>query len=276
MGWALTLVSVSLTADEFLLAGYWRDLGYDNDDWFDLYYRTGTPPWGVPVHVVIWPRASAPDDTSDDDTQIDSDNDGVPDVSDGCRFDPNKTSPGECGCDEEETPGCGADADNDGVPDDQDLCPFDPDKVAPGECGCGYSDFAICEHVDFTEDEPNSSEATANTLPSFESSIKIEGEIVGTEDNIDYFSFPSEGGVAFRLSVSSPYPMKFFVRSYLDGNGWNHCSDDVYNTSCWTCSDCERVFVTPWSGTYYLEVYWGTQYFSSGDVYPYVITLQKE
>ena len=75
VGAALLVVSVSLTVDEFLLADYWRDLGYDDDDWFDLYYRTGTPPWGVPVHVVIWPRASAPNGGGGDEDG-DQDDDG--------------------------------------------------------------------------------------------------------------------------------------------------------------------------------------------------------
>jgi len=37
----------------------------------------------------------------------DSDGDGVPDTEDDCPDDPNKTSPGDCGCGEPETPGCG-------------------------------------------------------------------------------------------------------------------------------------------------------------------------
>ena len=37
----------------------------------------------------------------------DSDGDGVPDDQDGCKDDPDKTSPGNCGCGEPETPDCG-------------------------------------------------------------------------------------------------------------------------------------------------------------------------
>ncbi|MBD3297621.1 MAG: hypothetical protein GF341_03120 [candidate division Zixibacteria bacterium] len=42
------------------------------------------------------------------DGSLDSDGDGVPDNQDGCPNDPNKTSPGNCGCGQPETPGCGA------------------------------------------------------------------------------------------------------------------------------------------------------------------------
>lgn len=65
-------------------------------------------------------------------TPIDSDNDGTPDCTDGCPNDPNKTTPGICGCGVAET-----DSDNDGTPDCNDGCPNDPNKIAPGNCGCG-------------------------------------------------------------------------------------------------------------------------------------------
>lgn len=55
--------------------------------------------------------------------------------SDACPDDPNKTSPGFCGCGVPET-----DTDNDGTPDCIDGCPEDPNKLAPGQCGCGFID----------------------------------------------------------------------------------------------------------------------------------------
>jgi hypothetical protein len=72
----------------------------------------------------------------------DFDDDGVPDDQDDCPFDPNKSSPGSCGCGNLEVPGCGEepDSDGDGVPDDEDECPFDANKVSPGTCGCDVSD----------------------------------------------------------------------------------------------------------------------------------------
>lgn len=54
---------------------------------------------------------------------------------DECPNDPNKTSPGECGCG---TPDI--DSDNDLVFNCHDLCPNDPNKTEPGECGCGVSE----------------------------------------------------------------------------------------------------------------------------------------
>lgn len=55
--------------------------------------------------------------------------------TDGCPTDPNKTSPGQCGCGFPDT-----DGDNDGVADCIDGCPTDPDKVVAGLCGCNVSD----------------------------------------------------------------------------------------------------------------------------------------
>ncbi len=65
----------------------------------------------------------------------DSDNDGVPDVQDGCPSDPKKTAPGVCGCG---TPD--VDQDGDGIFDCKDKCPSDPSKTEPGVCGCGVPD----------------------------------------------------------------------------------------------------------------------------------------
>ena len=65
----------------------------------------------------------------------DDDNDGTPDTSDGCPFDPTKSSPGQCGCGNPDT-----DGDGDGVANCVDGCPNDPGKTAPGICGCGVSD----------------------------------------------------------------------------------------------------------------------------------------
>jgi len=48
---------------------------------------------------------------------------------DGCPNDPNKTSPGICGCGISDT-----DTDGDGTPDCTDGCPNDPNKIATGVC----------------------------------------------------------------------------------------------------------------------------------------------
>ncbi|MCH7727728.1 MAG: hypothetical protein IH991_14790 [Planctomycetes bacterium] len=62
----------------------------------------------------------------------DSDGDGTPDCVDICPSDPNKIRAGQCGCGEPE-----ADSDGDLRADCVDLCPFDPRKLSPGDCGCG-------------------------------------------------------------------------------------------------------------------------------------------
>ena len=65
----------------------------------------------------------------------DSDGDGTCDATDDCEQDPNKTSPGTCGCGTADT-----DSDGDRTPDCNDDCPQDPDKTEPGACGCGSDD----------------------------------------------------------------------------------------------------------------------------------------
>jgi len=61
--------------------------------------------------------------------------DGTPDCNDNCPSDPNKTTPGICGCGVSDV-----DSDGDGVADCNDGCPLDPLKVAPGVGGCGVAD----------------------------------------------------------------------------------------------------------------------------------------
>ncbi len=70
------------------------------------------------------------------DCEGDLDEDGVDELcGDQCPMDPNKLTPGQCGCGMPDT-----DSDGDGVADCLDLCPLDPDKIAPGLCGCGVLD----------------------------------------------------------------------------------------------------------------------------------------
>jgi len=65
----------------------------------------------------------------------DADGDGVCDALDDCLDDPNKTSPGACGCGNTDD-----DSDGDNVPDCFDQCPNDANKLTPGICGCGNGD----------------------------------------------------------------------------------------------------------------------------------------
>ncbi len=75
---------------------------------------------------------------------VDTDGDGVADVSDACEgFDDALDADGDAVPDECDA--CagfddGADADADGTPDDCDECPEDAGKTAPGVCGCGVED----------------------------------------------------------------------------------------------------------------------------------------
>ena len=70
---------------------------------------------------------------------VDTDQDGAPDCNDGCPQDPNKTNAGVCGCGVSDT-----DGDQDGAPDCNDGCPNDPQKTAPGNCGCGIPEIPAC------------------------------------------------------------------------------------------------------------------------------------
>ena len=68
-------------------------------------------------------------------TVDDADGDGVCAPDDQCANDPDKVTPGVCGCGIAD-----ADADNDGTFDCFDECPLDPLKTQPGACGCGVGE----------------------------------------------------------------------------------------------------------------------------------------
>ena len=108
----------------------------------------------------------------------DSDGDSALDCCDDCPADPDKTSPGICGCgvpdddNNDGVPDCqdacdhNVDSDSDGTPNCDDYCPFDASKTAPGVCGCGTPDDSnsdgvpdcqdACDHnIDSDEDGVN-------------------------------------------------------------------------------------------------------------------------
>ena len=71
-------------------------------------------------------------------TPADADGDGTCDTNDGCPSDPDKISPGQCGCGSPDT-----DSDSDGTADCNDACPADLNKIVPGICGCGEQDIDL-------------------------------------------------------------------------------------------------------------------------------------
>jgi cysteine-rich repeat protein len=81
------------------------------------------------------------------------------DPNDKCQTNPNKTMPGECGCEYDKLdPGvCGCeeadvDADGDGTMDCVDFCELDPNKTDPGVCGCGVPEETADSDGDATID----------------------------------------------------------------------------------------------------------------------------
>ena len=116
---------------------------WDNDG---IYDETTLQPstlhiWGSEYSGFIGVKATDSEGFFAEDTAAveikypDSDGDGISDDQDRCPNDPNKTSPGACGCGSSDR-----DSDKDGVADCNDDCPNDPAKTKPGSCGCGETD----------------------------------------------------------------------------------------------------------------------------------------
>ncbi len=94
-----------------------------------------------------------PDDCDND--ECDRDNDGTPDVDDGCPDDPDKQAVGVCGCYVPDV-----NTDGDGKFDCQEICIDDPNKFDPGSCGCGVPDSdsdldAVVDCVDECDVDPD-------------------------------------------------------------------------------------------------------------------------
>ena len=105
---------------------------------------------GIPDVCDGCPAVADPDQTDSDDDwildacdncpylpnhdQLDLDRDGWGDACDSCTEDPDKQTPGTCGCGTPDT-----DVDGDGMICD-DGCPHDGAKIEPGLCGCGMAD----------------------------------------------------------------------------------------------------------------------------------------
>ena len=102
----------------------------EGDETFQVYIKDPSP-----EGVAYLKEPTTATVTIIDDDAKDSDGDGVPDSEDGCPNDPDKTTPGACGCGVADM-----DSDGDGIPDCNDLCPNDPAKTSPGVCGCGTPD----------------------------------------------------------------------------------------------------------------------------------------
>ncbi|UCC32217.1 MAG: hypothetical protein JSU86_08025, partial [Phycisphaerales bacterium] len=103
------------------------------------------------------------------DCVADSDGDEMVDCQDGCPNDPNKISPGVCGCGNPDT-----DTDNDGTADCSDGCVDDPDKTAPGICGCATPD---------TDGDEDGTADCVDLCPGFDDKIDSDGD--GVPDGCD-------------------------------------------------------------------------------------------
>ena len=89
---------------------------------------------GTPAGVIVDPATGCP-------LRVDTDHDGVLDGQDRCPYSPPGEPVDAFGCAASQV-----DSDGDGVPDVVDGCPQDPKKVVPGQCGCGQLETVGCGH----------------------------------------------------------------------------------------------------------------------------------
>jgi hypothetical protein len=109
----------------------------------------------------------------------DRDGDGTADINDSCPDDPNKTSPGACGCGTPDT-----DSDGDGTPDCNDGCSGDSNKTSPGACGCGNSETDPCGG--------NIVNLTSFTTTASDGKVELKWETASEIDNAGFHIWRSE------------------------------------------------------------------------------------
>lgn len=117
---------------------------------------------------------------TDNSDQANRDGDDAGDTCDDCPDDPNKASPGVCGCGVAET-----DSDDDGTPDCIDGCSDDPHKTEPGDCGCGNVDADADDDgvVDCKDDCPNT--PTGQVVDPSGCPIDLDSDGDGDPDDTD-------------------------------------------------------------------------------------------
>jgi PKD repeat protein len=124
---------------------------------------------------------------------LDSDNDGVPDCHDGCPADPNKGSPGVCGCGVSDQ-----DSDGDGVPDCRDRCPGQVDRDSDGDTVPDCVD--VCPGYDDRLDSDGDGVPDGCEPPALSVSVtNLDFGLVGTSLS---FQVWNSGGGTLNYSVS--------------------------------------------------------------------------
>jgi len=121
---------------------------------------------------------------------IDTDNDGTADCNDACPNDPNKTNPGICGCGVVDI-----DIDNDGTADCNDACPNDSNKTSPEQCGCGVAD--IDSDNDGTADCNDACPNDPNTISLPCTTVEV-GEI-GTSTGVRIYPNPTSDNLTIEF-----------------------------------------------------------------------------
>ena len=141
---------------------------------------------------------------------------------DECPDDPNKTSPGICGCGTPDT-----DSDGDGTPDCNDGCPNDPNKTSPGTCGCG-------------EPETDPCDPTVVTLTSFiatvsDGKVELKWETASEIDNAGFNIWRSETEAGEYVKITdnlipaqgSDYQYSFTDDAVVKGNTYYYKLEDI-------------------------------------------------
>lgn len=175
-------------------------IGYQGTCTADWYYYMAKPgsfePHYYERYIYVYPIHGFPNgEEFDCDFDVDTDQDGVPDCSDGCPNDPDKIAPGQCDCGNPDT-----DTDEDGTADCIDECDNDEFKTEPGDCGCGNAELESIK-PDADSLIPGKT-IKVRAVTQHPSGADVDWSIVRTTGSANGDISPSSGTVATVYNVS--------------------------------------------------------------------------
>ena len=198
----------------------WQDTHVESIDWYDCTSAHSQPlNANRKAYAAWWLWATLGGWDSDSEDSVDQ-----------CPDDPEKTSPGVCGCGVADT-----DSDNDGAMDCEDLCPDDPQKIQPGYCGCANTEDS-CDPSDVEQSAMYTlSDGSLVTCRIYSTGSITLNEVTEDDDSLDALypailtTISGVGvGETIRLDIEYPdIPDGYDIYQY-SVNTWQDISDDAH------------------------------------------------
>ena len=170
----------------------------------------------------------------------------------------------------------GFDTDADGTPDGCDGCPHDPNKTSPGNCGCGNPETACVQEVEPNNSRETATQLTlTDDAIVVRGHLNLFASEEEDYDDYDHFSFSAQEGDVITANLSGRIIMLFYSH---DDDTWDNWDDFQYGSTCMCAftSSCTRTFTVPLTGVYGMWVSSDAGSYGPDDDINYQVTLNRE